>query len=403
MIKTLKGMKYNLFALMGALALSTTMIVQAQDYDDVYYNANTDDNGSTQQVVTRQRVNQPVIINDVQPGSTYRVTVDRVNTMDVDTYNRRGPAYDETYDYDNKVDYDSIYENEGEFANTKRIQRFYKPDVVISSNDEELVTLYYDSRPEITLIIGSNFGTGLRWGWGGGIYTTWYDPWYDPWYPGYYWRPYGYWGWGYRPWYYSSWRWDPWWGGPRPYHYYGYYRPGYYGGHYRYDSRVWNGGGRRPNLGSGGNYGRGGSRPSIGGRGSGSYSGGNGSYSGGRRPSMGGGGYNTGNVNRATGGTRPSGGYSGGGTARRPSMGGSSSSGTRSYTPSPSSGRSYGGYSGGRSSGGYSGGRSSGGYSGGYSGGRSSGGFGGGGGFSGGRGGGGHSGGFGGGGGGRRR
>ena len=66
--------------------------------------------------------------------------------------------------------------------------------------------------------------------WYYGSYYSWYDPWYDPWYYGYS----GYWGW-HSPWYYSIW-YSPWY-----YGYYGYYgyRPYYWGGrygHYHYGS-----------------------------------------------------------------------------------------------------------------------------------------------------------------------
>lgn len=387
-------MKYNWFAILTCLLLGSGMTAVAQDYDDVYYNANTDNDGSSTPQVTQTKPGKStVVIIDNNSNTSTRPSVGRINTMDVDTYNRRGDYYSGANDVE-YIDYDSIDTDE-EFANTKRIQRFYNSDVVIMSGDDELIEIYYDEQPQINLIIGSNFAPGYRWGWGGwyGYYDPWYSsPYWDSWY-GYRWyRPYWSWGWhrpywGWGGWYagwHGGWGWYGGWHG-------GWSRPG---GYHGWD-RSWGHGhgpgrgiggdyrGRRPgmNSGRGGNgySGRGqGSRPSVGGV-----------NTGGRRPVA------TGNVNRANPGSRTGGsGYSGG-TARRPSVG--SSGGSR-----PSSGYS-GSHSGGssHSGGGYSsGGSRSGGYSSG--GGRSSSG---GGGFSGGSrgGGGGHSGGFSGGGGGRRR
>ena len=155
--------------------------------------------------------------------------------MSADEYNRRG-GYDEpTFEVDINgdtiyFDGDSIYDEA--FANTRRIERFYNPDIVILSDDEDLVELYYDESPTINLIIGSEWSYApYGWGWSypyySRFYHTWFDPWYSDWYSPYY---FGYYGWrwhGPMLWHWSSWR--PW----------GYW--GYYGGPHGWDTHWgWN-------------------------------------------------------------------------------------------------------------------------------------------------------------------
>ena len=105
----------------------------------------------------------------VSAQSNYRVE------RDEDEYNRRG-AYDPMYAVDLNGDTiynDSIYDEA--FANTHLIERFYNPDIVILSSDDELIELYYDESPSVNLVIGSDWG---------------YSPYY-----------FGSWGSSYYPWY----------------------------------------------------------------------------------------------------------------------------------------------------------------------------------------------------------
>lgn len=394
-------MNYKLFTLMGALLVGCACVM-AQDYeDDIYYDGSKET--KTVKVVTKQ----------VPPSSGYygelttQVTplTGVVNGRDVDEYNRRYNNYDES---------DTVYLTEEEFANTRRIEKFHNPTIVIRSNDPDLIEYYFDSTPTVNLIVGTDWSWGPYWGWGYRYYDPWYswswgwnDPWYYSgwygwgWYGGYRYHPWSYWG---RPW---GGYWGSYWGGGywgRPYHWdSGWY--GYRGHHY---NSGYNG--RRPGLnyhGNRGNSGYDGHGRYAGNSGRSTVSGHNGinrgnldkgGYAGGRgtmRP-----GNRSYNDGATAGGGRSSGGYSGGSTGRStytPST--RSHGGGRSYTPLGSSGRSYTPSTGGtsrsyspstggtRSSGGFSGGgRSSGGFSGGS--------HGGGGGFSGGHGGGGgHSGG----------
>jgi hypothetical protein len=418
----------RILTFLGIFALGGALYAGAQDYDDIYYDASktvknetVKKSGSsvslteqTQPRTVSTRVGQSTVTPVT--GTTSRVRVEREGVRDDDEYNRRGA-------YDPSTLNDTTYiDDEGSFSNTQRIERFYNPDIIITSNDDELITLYYEDQPTVNLIIGSNWGPSWGWGWSSIYYDPWYSsyPWgwyqWNGWYgPSWYYMHYGWhhglYGWGY----WNSWAYRPWgygWG----YHY-GWNHWGY--GHYGYHNwdRGWrrsHGGidhanGRRPSsIGRGYGYNRGGTgtsgvrsnsgigrRPSNGGiinsdrpstrpgvrysngTNYGGIRGGSGTVGGHRSPS-------TGNVGTSSGigrSTRPSStpsrSYTGGSSSSGRSYGSGSSSSGRSYSGGSSSGRSYTGGSniGGGRSGGYSGG---GGHSGGYSGGGRSGGGGGG-------------------------
>ena len=242
-------MKTKLLSLMGVIALSaSTMVVQAQDYDDIYYDGSSP---AKSQVPARATVSQETATLPTtsayatrQPAA-YRVTVlkNYQAERDVDEYNRRGLS-----EYD-PMDTTNIEEEEGVFANTQRIERFYNPDIVVCSGDADLIEVYYDDSPTVNLVIGSTWGYSPYAYWGFGYGSYWYDPWYSwhsPWYgpgyPGYYWyRPaYAWYGWR-GPYWYGGWSWGwgrPYyggyygWGGPR--HYYGWGGYGHHrdGGHH---------------------------------------------------------------------------------------------------------------------------------------------------------------------------
>ena len=209
-------MKYRIYAFVGLLAMSAGAILQAQDYDDIYYDA------SKSTTKTKTKAVQPTktvaVYGEVPERYKEAVQSNYSTDRDVDEYNRRGaydpsnaPAFEVDINGDTiYFDNDTIYEEA--FANTRRIERFYNPDIVILSDDDDLVELYYSESPTINLIVGSDWGYSSYYPW----YTGWYEPWYmdygwyspwrwhSPWYYGY--RPWG-WTWGYNPWYYSSWSW----------------------------------------------------------------------------------------------------------------------------------------------------------------------------------------------------
>ena len=231
-------MKYRIFTLLGLMALSAATLVQAQDYDDIYYDASSSKTTQGKTVKVEKPVKTIAVYGEVP--ETYKVTANSNYRIerDVDEYNRRGVGYEPDYELD--INGDTIYEDA--FANTRRIERFYNPDIVILSDDDELVELYYDESPSINLIIGSDAFLGSTYGWdwassyypwySWGTYYPWSYGWYDPWYshfrygwyrpwfsPGYYGSIY--WGWGYRPWFGSYWcgyyGWDNW--HARPFNY----------------------------------------------------------------------------------------------------------------------------------------------------------------------------------------
>ena len=382
--------KYRVFTLMGIMALTAGSLM-AQDYDDIYYDASK---SKTVEVKTKSSTPAKTVVVYGDVPEKYKVAAQdnyRVE-RDEDEYNRRG-AYDPTNaGYEVDINGDTIYDDEA-FANTRRIERFYNPDVVILSDDDDLVELYYDESPTVNLIIGSD-NLYSSYGWTFSSYYPWYTGWYTPWYYRYGWySPYydWYWSWGYRPYY--SWHSPYWgWGGYYGWHSWGWGRPYNWAanGMYPYDHHHYDrwgghnsgyhwghhdgGNGRRAGLATNRNgrsrvdYGTGANRNRVSAPGSNGNRPSGVSGSGSRSR----GGYastrNNGNIGTRNSGVAPRNGHS----VSRPS-----SAGSRSYSGGGSS--SYGGS---RSSGGYSGGsRSSGGYSSGSSG-RSSGSSGGGGGGS---------------------
>lgn len=370
-------MNYKLLSLFGAVLLGSGLAM-AQDYeDDIYYDGEKDEVKTTK-VVTRKAPATNLYASAATLSTQVTPLEGVVNGRDVDEYNRR---------YEGIEEEDTTYLSDDAFANTRRIERFHNPDVVIRSNDPDLIEYYFDSTPTVNLIVGTDWSWGPYWGWTSRYYDPWYSSWgwYSPWrYSWYDWNWYGI----YRPWY-AHWGWgSPWysgWGWSRP------YWGGYYGGHHRgwYGDRghgLYNHGynGRRPgrnyygnrgNVGHAGGYAGaprnnnryGASTMNRGNIGRSGVQAGNRSYNGGGYA-----GRSASRPNSTYNGSRPA-------TSSGRSYSAPSSSG-RSYSAPSSSGRSYSApSSGGRSSGGFSGGShgGGGGYSGGSHGGGSHGGGGG--------------------------
>lgn len=244
----------RVFAFLGVVALSLGAVTQAQDYDDIYGSESpspknavvkTKKNSFTVVKKSTMAMPQPPVSTD-ETVTTTKVTIASNmtdnSTWDVDSYNRRGAEFEEV------ITADSTVEDNSTFANTERIERFYNPDVVVNSNDEELLELYFENNPSVNIIVGSPTYVPTNTSW-----YSWYDPFsfYDPYYYGSWgyrpwrWHSYWSWGWGYNPWRYNYWGWSrPWgwhnhwgyshWGWSRP-HYYthwghtaGWDRPGHY-------------------------------------------------------------------------------------------------------------------------------------------------------------------------------
>ncbi len=213
-------MKYRLLTLLGVFALSIGMHAVAQDYDDIYYDATA--SNSSSMVKSSGTINPQARHNKVAVSGQATVRND-------DEYNRRG-----AYGRNSYYAADSVVANgneESTFSNTQRIKRFYNPEVVDGSGDEELITLYYDTEPTINLVIGSSW-TPI-WGWGGSsYYDPWYYSWYRPWYRLWGWYPSWNYGWDYG--WYSGWH-NPWYGWNNPWIYEPYYGGWYGWGYYNWD------------------------------------------------------------------------------------------------------------------------------------------------------------------------
>jgi len=201
-------MKNRFFAFMAIAALSSTSLLYAQGYDDDIYGTSTSSTTTTTtastcdtKTCTASKPRAMRMRSTTNP--TYKVTVQKnyQAERDVDEYNRRGVEYGYPADT-TALDYNGNYDGTA-FANTQRIERFYNPDVVVASNDADLIEVYYDNTPDVSITIGTGYYP-RTWAW-----SSWYDPWYSGWYdPWYSWHSpywYGY----YSPW---SWSWGLGWG-----------------------------------------------------------------------------------------------------------------------------------------------------------------------------------------------
>ena len=245
-------MKNCISVLIGTLLLGSA-VASAQDYDDIYYSAGSTkkenkavevkkQSGSTSSQASRNPYFSKYLGGTDTVATTYSNS-QVVNGRDVDEYNRRyrNDDMDAYYAEENAADYvvaDSL--SGSDFTYTDRIVKFHNADIIDSSDDAELVELYYENRPTVNLVVGTTYsGFYDPYYWGGyypssyywyrpyryGWYSSWYSPWYDPWYSGWY-------GW-HDPWYYShSWYcgWHNPWGygypvGGHHHHYYPVGRP----------------------------------------------------------------------------------------------------------------------------------------------------------------------------------
>ncbi len=246
MIKKFK----SLLTLAIIAGVSTTASAQSYYDDDIYYDAEKARKERAEkklnQAKQKENNRNHSLYGSPLPGSdSYHVYTD--NNRDVDEYNRRNQSH-------SHIDSSAVDGQTGDFAYTRRIERFYNPDVVAGSNDNDLKEYYYESQVEnpsttINLIVQPDYGWYSPY-----YYTSWRNPWYTP-----------AWGW-YDPWYSPawgpsfsfSWGWGPSWGWAPPHHHYRpatggmvTNRPGYAGSNRRYISgnrRVNNSGNRTPSY-----------------------------------------------------------------------------------------------------------------------------------------------------------
>lgn len=180
---------------LAAMALAMAFVapmVSAQDiYDDIYYNPKDDAKKKTVVVVpaTQQQVQQSQSqVYMVTPASARR-------ERSVDEYNRRGIFAADSIPTETAAADDETFEY------TRRIERFYNPDVVVGSDDPTLAEVYYAEPANINIIVNTPL-----WCWT--PYRSYYYPWGYSYPFGWGWGPSWSWSWGYDP--YWSWGW----GGP---------------------------------------------------------------------------------------------------------------------------------------------------------------------------------------------
>ncbi|MCM1021923.1 MAG: hypothetical protein NC343_06590 [Muribaculum sp.] len=236
--------------LLTGLMLGSICSAMAQSYydDDIYYNPDKDTKSKQinaavqknrqlrqqQETAQQQRLQQQAYQQlyqqyygnynpdlgggDFAAAGTYTPET-KGTSRDVDEYNRRGTT--PTVEKTDSIPLSALTQPE-EFAYTQRIEKYYNPDIIASTNDPDLVNYYYSSassQPDINIYVSSP-------GWGG-YYSPWAWSYWDPyWYgPSWGWN-WGWgpswsmsWGWGGSSWSWGwnwNWNWSPaWaWGGP---------------------------------------------------------------------------------------------------------------------------------------------------------------------------------------------
>lgn len=204
-------MKEKIILLVMSVLMGNCVLL-AQNYydDDIYYDAS-----KVQKVDKKKKSNLDYDGSDVY-------NVNGTMTVDVDTYNRRNlNSVVDTSGIDSLASKDFLY--------TRRIERFYDPDVVKNSGDSVLIAYYNNSLDDEDVDVniylgGSPYWTpyGYRYNWYGYPYWSssfYWDYWYGP-----------SWTWNYSPY----WSWYGWWGsswypGPSYYPPYHPHHPPHYG------------------------------------------------------------------------------------------------------------------------------------------------------------------------------
>lgn len=164
-----------------------TGLASAQGYydDDIYFDASK----------AKKAVKESQPAKNIYTGYTSYPAADTYtpeggSTRSVDEYNRRGifavPHSTDTISVDSLVAM-------GDFSYTRRIERFYNPEVVIENPDKSITEIYYgnDVNPEIKIYLNAH-------GYWGDLYNYGYDPFWSPGWGWGWWGPYwnSNWGWG---------------------------------------------------------------------------------------------------------------------------------------------------------------------------------------------------------------
>ena len=123
---------------------------RAQNYfdDDIYYNPAKDTKTVKQskKAAAQTSTSQSVTVVEFPAADTYSVPASGLS-MSVDEYNRRGIfAQEKAASTDTSAT---------DFNYTRRIERFYNPDVVIATGDDELANVYYAEPANVNIIVNN--------------------------------------------------------------------------------------------------------------------------------------------------------------------------------------------------------------------------------------------------------
>lgn len=222
-------MKEKIILLIVSIIMSNC-VLYAQSYydDDIYYDAS-----KVEKVEKKNKGNFDYDGSDVY-------VVNGTMDVDVDTYNRRNMSnVVDTTGIDSLASKDFLY--------TRRIEKFYDPNVVKNSGDSTLIVYYNNSLEDDDIDVNIYVGASPYWAtYGFNTYNWWYG--YPYWNSSMYWNYYWYGpSWHYNPY----WSWYGWWG---PSWYPGpcYYPPHHHYPHYigynpaRYNRRPASSGAYRP-------------------------------------------------------------------------------------------------------------------------------------------------------------
>lgn len=193
--------------LLCALAFAASSVVAVgQSYDDdIYYDASKAKKQKNE-AKARAKAERDAALN-YPAADTYAGQLTS-STRDIDEYNRRGIF---AIPSDSLAAAAANDTTSGDaFAYSRRIERFYNPEVIVENPDGSVTEYYYTGKndPEINIYVNG----GSYWGYPSA--ALYYDPWYfgpatyNPWYYGGFYNP---WSWGWGPSWSWSWGWGPAW------------------------------------------------------------------------------------------------------------------------------------------------------------------------------------------------
>lgn len=206
--------KITFFALTAMAVCS--LCASAQDYndDDIYFDPSKAKKTEVKPAPRQKSTNGTIYYRaqDFPGADTYQPAVSSGISRNIDDYNRRGFFAPDT------AKTDSTQLSADAFANTRRIEKYYNPDIVKSSGDEQLTDYYYAQPANVNIIVNNTspwysswYYPSAYWGWsnwGWGPSWAWNYGWGPSWSWNWSWGPSWGWSWGYVP----SWGWDPSWG-----------------------------------------------------------------------------------------------------------------------------------------------------------------------------------------------